>query len=92
MIVIPEANAVSEGGDLTIICKVNGTPMITFKLYRSGDTHPLNTTITSQNFMSYRVPVVSKNHSGKYYCEAVNDANKIVHTEAVTIEGEIHNH
>ncbi|XP_047435378.1 platelet endothelial cell adhesion molecule isoform X2 [Mugil cephalus] len=85
-LVVPESGEIYEGHLLTLFCKVNGTAPITFMWYRTGDRQPLNTTNSNQTFTTYEVPKVTSQHSGKYYCEAVNQARNIVRSEEVTIE------
>ncbi|XP_059199850.1 platelet endothelial cell adhesion molecule isoform X2 [Centropristis striata] len=83
--VIPHIPEISEGDDLYLICGVTGTPPVTFKWYRDGTQKPLNISTTSTNNTDYRVTGLSKEHSGTYYCEAVNHANTVV-SDKVTIE------
>ncbi|XP_022595685.1 platelet endothelial cell adhesion molecule-like isoform X2 [Seriola dumerili] len=84
--IIPNPSKVSEGEDLYLICGTKGTPPVTFKLYRVGTKAPLFTNTSQQNNTHFRVPYLSKEHSGKYYCEAVNLANSLVVSEKITIE------
>ncbi|GLD73659.1 platelet endothelial cell adhesion molecule-like isoform X3 [Lates japonicus] len=84
--VIPHLPEISEGDHLYLICGTKGTPPVTFKWYRVGNKQPLHTTTSDKNNTDYRVPNLSKAHSGTYYCEAVNYANNIVRSEKVTIE------
>ncbi|XP_060950676.1 platelet endothelial cell adhesion molecule-like isoform X2 [Limanda limanda] len=84
--VLPSLTEISEGDDLYLICGTNGSPPVTFKWYRDGDKQPLFTNITDQNNTHYKVSQLSKEHSGTYYCEAINHANKVVRSEKVTIE------
>lgn len=86
--VLPHLPEISEGDSLYLICGTKGTPPVTFKWYRDGDRQPLFTTTTDRNNTHYRVPKLSKEHSGTYYCEADNYAKKAVRSEKVTIEGE----
>ncbi|XP_049427454.1 platelet endothelial cell adhesion molecule isoform X3 [Epinephelus fuscoguttatus] len=83
--VIPHLPEISEGDHLYLICGVKGTPPVTFKWYRDGHEQPLYTTTSNKNNTDYQVPTLSKEHSGTYYCEAFNHANK-VRSERVTIE------
>ncbi|XP_035493462.2 platelet endothelial cell adhesion molecule isoform X3 [Scophthalmus maximus] len=84
--VLPHLPEISEGDSLYLICGTKGTPPVTFKWYRDGDRQPLFTTTTDRNNTHYRVPKLSKEHSGTYYCEADNYAKKAVRSEKVTIE------
>nr|XP_046258529.1 platelet endothelial cell adhesion molecule isoform X3 [Scatophagus argus] len=84
--VIPELKEIPEGNHLHLICGVQGTPPITFKWYREGNEHPLYTTTTMTNNTYYEFHSLSKDHSGGYYCEAVNHANKVVRSEPVRIK------
>ncbi|XP_019939251.2 platelet endothelial cell adhesion molecule isoform X2 [Paralichthys olivaceus] len=86
LIVLPHLPEISEGDQLHLICGTKGTPPVTFKLYRDGTKLPLFTTTTDKNNTNYNIPRLSKEHSGTYYCEAVNHANNVVHSEKVTIE------
>lgn len=85
--VVPKVSELYEGNDLYLICRVEGTPPVTFKWYRDGEEKPLNTTTSNTVFADYGIPSLSKEHSGKYYCEAVNHANKPVKSDLVYIEG-----
>ncbi|XP_033947789.1 platelet endothelial cell adhesion molecule isoform X4 [Pseudochaenichthys georgianus] len=84
--VLPHLPEISEGDHLYLICGVNGTPPVTFKWYRVGNEHPLYTITTYMNNTNYRVSALSKEHSGMYYCEAINHANIVVRSDLVTIE------
>ncbi|XP_031723034.1 platelet endothelial cell adhesion molecule isoform X3 [Anarrhichthys ocellatus] len=84
--VIPDLPEISEGDDLFLICGVKGSPPVTFKWYRVGNEQPLYTTTSNKNNTYYRVHSLSKEHSGVYYCEAVNHANNVVSSDRVTIE------
>lgn len=86
--VIPNVGEISEGDHLYLICGVKGTPPVTFKWYRSDRTQSLYATTSYNNNTSYEIPLLSKGHSGKYHCEAVNHANNVVRSDLVTIEGE----
>ncbi|XP_027138906.1 platelet endothelial cell adhesion molecule isoform X3 [Larimichthys crocea] len=86
LIVIPEVEQIFEGGHLSLICTVTGTPPVTFKFYQQGNKDPLHTTTSNENHTSYEVPRLSKAHSGKYFCEADNHAHQVVSTELVNIE------
>ncbi|XP_041820625.1 platelet endothelial cell adhesion molecule isoform X4 [Chelmon rostratus] len=83
---ISDSQEVSEGGYIIFICSTRGTPPITFKLYREGTDHPLYIKTSNLNHTSYEVPVLSKEQSGKYYCEAINHANVVITSEPVFIE------
>uniref|UniRef100_A0A3Q3ITJ0 Ig-like domain-containing protein n=1 Tax=Monopterus albus TaxID=43700 RepID=A0A3Q3ITJ0_MONAL len=84
--VIPTLTEISEGDHLYLICGIKGTPPITFKWYRLGNRQPLLTNTSNINTMDYQVHRLSKEHSGTYYCEAINHANTVVRSEMVTIE------
>ncbi|XP_033985177.1 platelet endothelial cell adhesion molecule isoform X3 [Trematomus bernacchii] len=84
--VLPHLPEISEGDNLYLICGVNGTPPVTFKWYRVGNEHPLHTNTTHRNHTHYQVSALSKEHSGMYYCEAINHANILVRSDLVTIE------
>ncbi|CAN9510781.1 unnamed protein product [Ophioblennius macclurei] len=84
--VIPKPQEASEGDNLVLICGVHGTPPVTFKWFRVGWAEPLNTTTTEERHKDYQLPLLAKEHSGTYYCEAVNYANNVVRSEQVTIQ------
>ncbi|XP_056265766.1 platelet endothelial cell adhesion molecule isoform X3 [Pseudoliparis swirei] len=84
--VIPHLADISEGDDLYLICGVRGSPPVSFKWYRVGERQPLYTTTSGQNHTDYRLPGLSRGHSGVYYCEAVNHADNVVRSDSVTIE------
>ncbi|XP_068445118.1 platelet endothelial cell adhesion molecule isoform X2 [Clinocottus analis] len=84
--VIPHPPEISEGDVLYLICGVKGTPPVTFKWYRVGSDQPLYITTSNKNNTDYQVHSLSKEHSGVYYCEAVNHANDVVRSDSVTIE------
>lgn len=86
--VLPSPGEISEGDRLYLICGVSGTPPVTFKWYREGREQPLHTTTSNDNNTDYQVSPLSKGHSGRYYCEAVNYANNAIQSERVTVEGE----
>lgn len=85
--VVPDPADISEGDHLYLICGVKGTPPITFKWYRSDQEKAQNETTVNKNNTDFQIPVVSKEHSGWYHCEAFNQANTI-HSQAVNIQGE----
>ncbi|XP_042253577.1 platelet endothelial cell adhesion molecule isoform X4 [Thunnus maccoyii] len=84
--VIPPLPEISEGDHLYLICGTQGTPPVTFKWYRVGNKQPLFTTTSNNNHTNYQVSGLTKQHSGTYYCEAVNHANNAVSSELVDIE------
>ncbi|XP_038570366.1 platelet endothelial cell adhesion molecule isoform X3 [Micropterus salmoides] len=84
--VLPSPGEISEGDRLYLICGVSGTPPVTFKWYREGREQPLHTTTSNDNNTDYQVSPLSKGHSGRYYCEAVNYANNAIQSERVTVE------
>ncbi|XP_067440389.1 platelet endothelial cell adhesion molecule-like isoform X4 [Thunnus thynnus] len=84
--VIPPLPEISEGDHLYLICGTQGTPPVTFKWYRVGNKQPLFTTTSNNNHTNYQVSGLTKQHSGTYYCEAVNHANKAFSSEFVDIE------
>ncbi|XP_072240264.1 platelet endothelial cell adhesion molecule isoform X4 [Leuresthes tenuis] len=84
--VVPNQQELSEGNNLNLLCTVNGTPPITFRWYREGDAQPVSTTTSDRNFKDYEVSVLSKQHSGKYFCEAENRANNKVRSKLISIE------
>ncbi|XP_070845429.1 platelet endothelial cell adhesion molecule isoform X1 [Chaetodon trifascialis] len=83
---ISNSQEISEGGYLYLICSTLGTPPITFKLYHEGTEQPVYSTTSNLNHTSYEIPVLSKEHSGKYYCEAVNHANIVITSDPVIID------
>lgn len=86
--VIPDLPDISEGNHLFLICGANGTPPVTFKWYREGSKQPLHTITSATNNTNYEIPLVSREHSGRYHCEADNHANIVVRSEMVEIQGE----
>lgn len=86
--VVPDFREIYEGQHLYLLCRVDGTPPVTFKWYHVGNNLPLYTNTSNEDNSRYEVPSVSKEHSGRYYCEAFNHANKVVRSEQVTITGE----
>lgn len=86
--VLPTLADISEGVDLVFICSVVGSPPVTFKWYLVGSEQPLNITTANHYSASHSIPRSSKEHSGKYYCEAVNDASNVVKSDQVEIVGE----
>lgn len=85
--VIPSILEISEGDHLYLICGVKGSPPITFKWYRSGQAKPVHQITANNNHSDYQIPLLSKDHSGEYHCEAINHAN-FIHSDPVTIAGE----
>ncbi|XP_034043955.1 platelet endothelial cell adhesion molecule isoform X3 [Thalassophryne amazonica] len=83
--VTPVPEDVTEGQHLFLICSVKGTPPITFKWYRVGHAQPLFTSTSSGITLDYQVPVLTREHSGTYYCEAINPAMKVVRSQSVTV-------
>ncbi|XP_030600975.1 platelet endothelial cell adhesion molecule isoform X2 [Archocentrus centrarchus] len=79
--VIPSPPIISEGEDVTIICRVKGTGPVTFKWYRAGSRVPLNTNTTKEPYASYYISALYKNDSDRYHCEASNSASNIVSEE-----------
>ncbi|XP_029368750.1 platelet endothelial cell adhesion molecule isoform X3 [Echeneis naucrates] len=82
----PKASDILEEEVLMLTCIAKGTPPVTFNVYHIGKEEPVHTYISEQNYTNYVVPKLSKKHSGKYYCEAVNNAKNIIRSEKVTIE------
>ncbi|KAM8772648.1 platelet endothelial cell adhesion molecule isoform 3-T4 [Acanthopagrus schlegelii] len=85
LMVVPDFREIYEGQHLYLLCRVDGTPPVTFKWYHVGNNLPLYTNTSNEDNSRYEVPTVSKEHSGRYYCEAFNHANKVVRSEQVTI-------
>ncbi|XP_068176843.1 platelet endothelial cell adhesion molecule isoform X4 [Antennarius striatus] len=82
----PNLPDVSEGDHLYLVCSVKGSPPVTFKWYRVGSELPLHITTSHDTNADYQIPALSKDHSGTYYCEAVNHANNVVRSDPVVIE------
>lgn len=78
---------ISEGNQLSLICRVNGTPPVTFKLYRSDNENPLHAVTSNSDHTMYQIPVLSREDSGMYHCEAANLAN-MVQSDSVDVQGE----
>ncbi|CAL8356515.1 unnamed protein product [Boreogadus saida] len=99
-VIVPLSNAtlttlpapwdVSEGNALILICGVAGTPPVTFKWYREdgggGGAQLLFAGTVDGRSTSHRIHPVSRDHSGSYYCEAVNQARNPVRSQTVHIE------
>ncbi|XP_051241154.1 platelet endothelial cell adhesion molecule isoform X3 [Dicentrarchus labrax] len=75
--VLPSLENLYEGGYLDLLCSIRGTPPVTFKWYREGREQPLSTTTSNQNYTKHNIPLLSKESSGRYYCEAFNHANNV---------------
>ncbi|XP_030289731.1 platelet endothelial cell adhesion molecule isoform X3 [Sparus aurata] len=86
LMAVPDESGIYEGDDLYLLCRADGTPPVTFKWYHVGNNLPLYTNTSNDYSSSYQVPSVSKEHNGRYYCEAFNHVNKVVRSEEVTIE------
>lgn len=71
-----------------LICGVNGTPPVTFKWYRSDEEYPIVTVTSNTNNTHFEIPVLYRKDSGRYRCEAVNNANDVVSSDFVDIHGE----
>lgn len=85
--VIPNLTDISEGDHLILICGIKGTPPVHFKWYRTDNRELLYNHSTENNYTNYEIPLLAKEHSGKYHCEAKNSANS-VQSRPATIEGE----
>ncbi|CAL8389081.1 unnamed protein product [Arctogadus glacialis] len=96
-VIVPLSNAtltalpapwdVAEGNALILICGVTGTPPVTFKWYREdGGARLLFAGTANERSMAHRIHAVSRDHSGAYYCEAVNHARNPVRSQTVLIE------
>ncbi|KAM6972011.1 platelet endothelial cell adhesion molecule [Aplochiton taeniatus] len=83
--VLPDLDSITEGSELYLICSIRGSPPVTFKWYRGGSTQPLFTTTSQAVTEAHRLPAVSSQQSGLYYCEALNYANS-VRSQEVTIQ------
>nr|ACN10682.1 Platelet endothelial cell adhesion molecule precursor [Salmo salar] len=83
--VVPDLLEVTEGNEMYLICGVEGSPPVTFKWYRRGNVQPLFTTTSTQSSASHQIKQVGNEHSGTYYCEAINYANT-VQSQPVTVD------
>uniref|UniRef100_A0A673ZUV7 Platelet endothelial cell adhesion molecule-like n=1 Tax=Salmo trutta TaxID=8032 RepID=A0A673ZUV7_SALTR len=83
--VVPDLLEVTEGNEMYLICAVEGSPPVTFKWYRRGNVQPLFTTTSTQSSASHQIKRVGNEHSGTYYCEAINYANT-VQSQPVTVD------
>lgn len=88
VVVNPNNSRVYEGQELLLLCGVKGTPPITFKWHHNGNK--LKTNTSNVSFMSYHIESLTKDDSGTYQCEASNQANRVLRSEMITIEGENH--
>lgn len=88
--VIPVPGNIEEGSDVTLICNIaKGSPPITFSFYGGSGTKIYHTTVQS-NSSSYGLSAVKRQHSGNYYCEANNQADALMRSDTVTVEGELY--
>lgn len=85
----PEGVSVVRSGDSKVFeCKVAGTPEISVHWFRDGAEihqsikHKMS---FSNSVASLEICQVSENDSGKYFCEACNNAG----TESCTVELEV---
>lgn len=86
----PDAAHVSEGQDLTLLCKVRrGTPPITFTWYSAARPQsPLAFQTRTDNQGSYTIAGVGGAHSGGYYCEGSNVAGDVKKSSTVVVGSE----
>ncbi len=88
--VIPVPGNIEEGSDVILICNIpKGSPPITFSFYGGTGTEIYRTTV-QMNSSSYNVSAVKRQHSGNYYCEANNQADALIKSDTVTVEGELY--
>ncbi len=88
--VIPVPGNIEEGSDVILICNIpKGSPPISFSFYGGTGTEIYRTTV-QMNSSSYNVSAVKRQHSGNYYCEANNQADALIKSDTVTVEGELY--
>ncbi|KAL6455699.1 hypothetical protein MHYP_G00355500 [Metynnis hypsauchen] len=79
--VLPRPDQVIEGSDVYLICNAGiGTPPISFNWYRLGSNSTLMSQTVQVNNSAHKLPTVSSEDSGTYYCEAFN--NGIEHSQS----------
>lgn len=85
--VIPVISDITEDSEVHLLCSaLKGTPPITFTWYQ--DWYPINTTTVLTNYAEYILPSVSGVHSGKYYCQALNEAGDKEDSSHVMVTGQ----
>ena len=87
--VVPGPGDIFEGNTVYLICGVTGTPPVTFKWYRQGRGQLLFAGTTNEGTMDHQILDVNRDHSDKYYCEALNHARNLVRSQTVLMEGEL---
>ncbi|XP_072549286.1 platelet endothelial cell adhesion molecule [Salminus brasiliensis] len=82
----PRGHTFTEGMDVSLYCSVQrGTVPVTFSWYRTGITQPIFTARFSRTKEQHIIRSITRDHRGKYYCEAFNDANGTQRSEAITV-------
>ncbi|KAK2815612.1 hypothetical protein Q5P01_026079 [Channa striata] len=82
----PDFPEMYEGNPLQLSCSVEGTPPVNLTLYREDGKQPLVNANSMKLTLVYHVERMSQEHSGKYYCEAFNNASNTVRSNVVHIE------
>ncbi|KAK3553280.1 hypothetical protein QTP86_032767 [Hemibagrus guttatus] len=81
-----KSTMVTEGVKLILYCNVEqGTFPITFTWYRIGSGKPLNTTQIRKTKGSHTIEFITRDHEGRYYCQASNEANQTRTSDSVSI-------
>ncbi|KAJ3613934.1 hypothetical protein NHX12_017513 [Muraenolepis orangiensis] len=85
--VLPSLGDISEGNTLLLICGVFGTPPVTFQWFRSGRSVPLFTKAVNKTTMNHKILDISSDDSDTYYCQARNQADNLVQSQQIPVEG-----
>uniref|UniRef100_A0A3B1KDX9 Platelet and endothelial cell adhesion molecule 1a n=1 Tax=Astyanax mexicanus TaxID=7994 RepID=A0A3B1KDX9_ASTMX len=82
----PRGQTFTEGTDVSLYCSVQqGTVPVTFFWYRVGSSRPLFTSRSSVTRGEHVIRSITRDHRGKYYCGAYNDAGQTQNSEPVTV-------
>uniref|UniRef100_W5KIY7 Platelet and endothelial cell adhesion molecule 1a n=1 Tax=Astyanax mexicanus TaxID=7994 RepID=W5KIY7_ASTMX len=85
----PRGQTFTEGTDVSLYCSVQqGTVPVTFFWYRVGSSRPLFTSRSSVTRGEHVIRSITRDHRGKYYCGAYNDAGQTQNSEPVTVGGQ----
>ncbi|KAG2461081.1 RHDF2 protein, partial [Polypterus senegalus] len=78
--------SVAAGSEVTLMCQVEkGTPPFTFHWFRIGETSAFYSNTTDKRFGVYENKSVGKEHSGKYFCQVTNRANKTMDSRILMV-------
>ncbi|XP_066521880.1 platelet endothelial cell adhesion molecule isoform X2 [Hoplias malabaricus] len=83
--VVPSPDDVTEGQDVFLICSImKGTPPISFSWYSSDKDSPLNSSSVISNYSTHILYSVSGEHSGSYYCKAMNEGKETGNSNVIS--------